>query len=250
MLELTIILDSNARNPFYFFFIIFYVRPLLAQTRWVKRTRRRNPFTLGDTEKLKLNFAWVVRLFSLSHWCSSSCSLSSPRAEHTTHCREEQHNSTHEHTHTHTREKRKLTKAMRMLMTHTAVVLSLSLSVSLLLCCPIGNWHEMTRTPTRRTLWQRRALHLLSENVCTFPIGMQHRMPMREWFHRRAAQKGTTKWSYDSTQNNKNKAAKQKTKTSNNNNRPSTVHGLNVVKHTTYGGCTMEYLYERTLHAA
>lgn len=101
--------------------------------------------------------------------------------------------TTQAHTHTYIREKRKLTKAMRMLllMTHTAVVLALSLSCYAI-CCPIGNWHEMTRTPTRRTLWQRRALLLLSENVCTFPIGMQHRMPMREWFHRRAAQKGTT----------------------------------------------------------
>lgn len=196
MLEFTIILDSNARNPFD---IIFDVLPLFAQTRWVKRTRRRNPFTLGDTEKLKLNFAWAVRLFSLSHWCNNSCSLSSlsspsvARAEHTTHCREEQHNNTSTHIHTYIREKRKLTKAMRMLllMTHTAVVLALSLSCYAI-CCPIGNWHEMTRTPTRRTLWQRRALLLLSENVCTFPIGMQHRMPMREWFHRRAAQKGTT----------------------------------------------------------
>lgn len=196
-------------------FLLFFMFGHFSRKRDdVKRTRRRNPFTLGDTEKLKLNFAWVVRLFSLSHWCSSSCSLSSPsaaRAEHTTHCREEQHNSTH--THLWKKEINESYANVAVLMTHTAVVLSLSLSRCLFaVCCPIGNWHKMTRTPTRRTLWQRRALLLLSENVCTFPIGMQHRMPMREWFHRRAAQKGGTKWSYDSTQNNKKKQQSRKQK--------------------------------------
>lgn len=126
------------REILFFLFIIFYVRSLFAQTRWVKRTRRRNPFTLGDTEKLKLNFAWVVRLFSLSHWCSSSCSLSSPRAEHTTHCREEQHNNTHEHTHTHTWK-----KEINESYANVAVDDShccCALSVSLLLCCVLPNW--------------------------------------------------------------------------------------------------------------
>lgn len=135
MLELTIILDSNARNPFFFFFIIFYVRPLFAQTRWVKRTRRRNPFTLGDTEKLKLNFAWVVRLFSLSHWCSSSCSLSSPRAEHTTHCREEQHNSSHKHTHTWKKEINESYANVAVDDSHCCCALSVSLCVSFALLC-------------------------------------------------------------------------------------------------------------------
>lgn len=143
------------------------------------------------------NWNWTLRGLCGYLVCLTDAAVPAlfPLPEHTTHCREEQHNSTRKHTHT--REKRKLTKAMRMLLFWWLTLLLCSLSLSRCLfcfavCCPIGNWHKMTRTPTRRTLWQRRTLLLLSENVCTFPIGMQHRMPMREWFHRRAAQKGGT----------------------------------------------------------
>lgn len=219
MLEFTIILDSNARNPFY---IIFDVLPLFAQMIWVKRTRRRNPFTLGDTEKLKLNFAWAVRLFSLSRWCSNSCSLSSlsspsvARAEHTTHCREEQHNNTN--THTHTREKRKLTKAMRMLllMTHTAVVLALSLP--LLLCYVLPNWklaRDDEDTDTTHSLATPRSAFALRECLHIsnwYATPHAHARMISSSGRAKRNNRTHTKWSYDSTQNNKNKQQSRKQK--------------------------------------
>lgn len=140
MLELTIILDSNARNPF-FCSLLFFMFGHFSRKRdeWSEREGG----TRSHWATLR-NWNWTLRGLCGYLVCLTDAAVPAlfPLPEHTTHCREEQHNSTHKHAHTHTREKRKLTKAMRMLllMTHTAVVLSLSLSVSLLLCCVLPNW--------------------------------------------------------------------------------------------------------------
>lgn len=193
MLELTIILDSNARNPFFYYFLCsatFRANEMMRSereggTRSQWTTLRNWNWTLRGLcgYLVCLTDAAVPALFPLPALPEQSTPRIAVRSSITAH--------------TQTREKRKLTKAMRMLLLWWLTLLLCSLSLSrclfcLAVCCPIGNWHKMTRTPTQRTLWQRRTLLLLSENVCTFPIGMQHRMPMREWFHRRAAQKGGT----------------------------------------------------------